>query len=162
MTTTAQTGLAVPALEWVMTLQVTIAEADEMGPCEGGQRSNFRILGGRFDGLDIQGEVLASGADFYLQRGDGVGQLDARYSLLTDRGELINIRNTGLLVLDDEGRRLEAQGIWPVPQQAYRCTCSPRFQVPRGRLEWLTRSAFIGQATYPRANQVLIHCYRLA
>ena len=162
MTTTAQTGLGVPSLEWVMSLHVAIAPGDGLGVCTDGQRSNYRILGGHFEGLDVRGEVVAGGADFYLQRSDGVGELDARYSLLSDRGEWLNIHNTGLIVLSDRGRELEAQGIWPIPEHHYRCSCSPRFQVASGRLDWLTRSVMIGRALYPAAGQVAIHCYRLA
>jgi len=162
MTTTAQTGLGVPTLEWVMSLQVAIAPGDGLGACPDGQRSNYRILGGHFQGLDVGGEVVAGGADFYLQRHDGVGELDARYSLRSDRGEWINVHNTGLIVLGDRGRELEAQGIWPIPEQEYRCTCSPRFQVASGRLGWLTRSVMIGKVSYPAVDQVAIHCYRLA
>lgn len=162
MTSTAQTGLGVPSLEWVMSIQVAIATQDRLGVCTDGERSNYRILGGHFQGLDVRGEVLAGGADFYLQRSDGVGELDARYSLLSDRGELINIHNSGLIVLSDSGRELQAQGIWPLPEHHYRCSCSPRFQVASGRLAWLTRSVMIGKVSYPAADQVAIHCYRIA
>lgn len=162
MTSTAQTGLGVPSLEWVMSIHVAIATQDRLGACTDGQRSNYRILGGHFQGLEVCGEVLAGGADFYLQRSDGVGELDARYSLLSDRGELINIHNSGLIVLSDSGRELQAQGIWPLPEHHYRCSCSPRFQVASGRLDWLTRSVMIGKVSYPAADQVAIHCYRIA
>lgn len=162
MTSTAQTGLGVPSLEWVMSIQVAIATEDRLGACTDGQRSNYRILGGHFQGLEMRGEVVAGGADFYLQRSDGVGELDARYSLLSDRGELINIHNSGLIVLSDSGRELQAQGIWPLPEHHYRCSCSPRFQVASGRLDWLTRSVMIGKVSYPAADQVAIHCYRIA
>lgn len=162
MTSTAQTGLGVPSLEWVMSIQVAIATEDRLGVCTDGQRSNYRILGGHFQGLDVRGEVVAGGADFYLQRSDGVGELDARYSLLSDRGEWINIHNSGLIVLSDSGRELQAQGIWPIPEHQYHCSCSPRFQVASGRLAWLTRSVMIGKVSYPAADRVAIHCYRIA
>lgn len=162
MTTTTQTGLGVPTLEWVMSIHVAIAAGEGLGACTDGQRRNYRILGGHFEGLNVRGEVVAGGADFYLQRSDGVGELDARYSLLSDRGDWINIHNTGLIVLSDQGRELEAQGIWPIAEEEYRCHCSPRFQVARGRLDWLTRSVMIAKVSYPAADQVAIHCYRLA
>lgn len=162
MMTTVQTGPGVPALQWVMTLRVQIAEPQELGDCVDGLRSNYRIIGGQFDGPDLQGQVMAHGADFYRQRRDGVGELDARYSLLTEQGELINVRNTGLLTLTETGRELDAQGLWPVPEAEYCCTCTPRFQVPCGRLEWLAQSTFIGRVTYPYSGAVVIHCYRLA
>lgn len=92
---------------------------------------------------------------------DEHGELVARYSLLSDRGERINIHNRGLLLLDEEGRRLEAEGIWPVAAEHYRCTCSPQFQVAEGRLAWLREEVFIGRVTYPSEEVVRIECYRL-
>ncbi|WP_437882416.1 DUF3237 domain-containing protein [Pseudomonas sp. LRF_L74] len=110
---------------------------------------------------DLQGCVLAGGADFFLLRPDGVGELDASYSLLTDRGERINIRNRGVLVMSEEGNQLEAQGIWPIAEEHYRCTCSPCFQVPAGRLDWMVPTTFIGLVQYPAADEVVVRCYRV-
>lgn len=151
-----------PGLEWVMTLDVAIGEPRGLGEAIDGHRANYPIIGGHFVGLGVQGEVLPGGADFYCLRPDGVGDLDARYSLRTDRGELINLHNRGLLVLGEEGRRRESEGAWPLPEHLYRCSCSPRFQVARGELGWLTEAAFIGRVTYPDPHRVLIRIYRLS
>lgn len=151
----------VPALEWVLTIRALIDAPQNMGASLHGERANYPIIGGEFIGLEVRGEVLPGGADFFAQRPDGVGDLDASYSLRTDRGELINIRNRGLLTLSEHGRQLDAQGIWPLPASDYHCTCAPRFQVPNGRLAWLNRSTFIGTVHYPVADQVVIHCYRI-
>ncbi|MDP9524571.1 DUF3237 domain-containing protein, partial [Pseudomonas putida] len=85
-------------LEWVMTLHVSIAAHEDLGQCSEGWRSNYPITGGTFEGPGVRGQVLPGGNDQFLLRGDGVGELDARYSLLTDKGERINIHNTGRLV----------------------------------------------------------------
>lgn len=151
-----------PALEWVMTLDVVIGAPQDLGESVDGHRANYPITGGQFVGVGIQGEVLPGGADFYCLRPDGVGDLDATYSLRTDQGELINIRNRGFLVLGEEGRLLEAKGVWPLPEHLYRCSCSPSFQVARGALGWLAEAAFIGQVTYPSDTRVVIRIYRLA
>jgi hypothetical protein len=151
-----------PDLRWVMTLQVRIAPSEDLGECAEGWRSNYPILGGTFEGPGLRGQVLPGGADQFLQRRDGVGELDARYSLLTEEGERINIRNLGLLVLDEEGHRLSDEGVWPLAAERYRCSCSPRFQVAEGRLSWLREHMFIGNVSYPSEDQVQIDCYRLA
>lgn len=152
---------ATPRLLPVMRLDVEIAPGDALGRCADGLRSNYRILGGRFEGPQLQGEVLPGGADFFLLRHDGVGDLDARYSLRSDQGELINIHNRGLLLLTERGKQLEADGIWPIPASEYRCTCTPVFQAA-GRLAWLTQDTFIGRVTYPGETRVVIDCYRQA
>lgn len=151
-----------PALVWSLSLRVRIAPGEALGDCVEGQRFNYPILGGSFEGPEVRGEVLAGGADQFLLRPDGVGELDARYSLLSDRGERINIHNCGVLVLDEEGRRQEAQGLWPLARERYRCSCSPRFQVAAGRLSGLRDAVFIGTVTYPTTDWVYIDCYRLA
>lgn len=149
-----------PNLQRVLTLRVEIGTEQRLGDSQGGLRSNYSIIGGEFSGLDLEGQVLPGGADFYLQRPDGTGELDARYSLRTTQGELINLHNLGLLTLTERGRQLERQSQWPLPEDQYHCTCTPRFQVPKGRLEWLVRTSFIGLVHYPSASEVLIRCYR--
>jgi hypothetical protein len=136
----------IPGLQPVMSITALIADAETLG---------------HFTGPQLKGTVLPGGVDCFLLRTDGGGDLDARYSLRTDDGVLINIHNVGLLTLSEQGRELEAQGVWPVPSSEYSCTCTPRFQVAAGPLAWLTQSAFIGLVQYPSATEVLIHCYRL-
>ncbi|WP_339468862.1 MULTISPECIES: DUF3237 domain-containing protein [unclassified Pseudomonas] len=149
-----------PNLQRVLTLRVAIGPGVMLGDSVEGLRCNYPILGGDFDGVGISGQVLAGGEDCFLLRQDGIGQLDARYSVRTDEGEVINIRNRGVLSMTEYGRQLERDGQWPIPETEYRCTCTPVFQVPRGRLDWLTRSSFIGLVHYPCADQVMIRCYR--
>jgi hypothetical protein len=145
-----------------MTLQVNIAAPEDLGECCEGWRSNYPIIGGTFEGPGLRGRILPGGNDQYLQRRDGVGELDARYSLLTDEGERINIHNIGRLVLDEEGQRLSDAGVWPLAPERYQCSCSPIFQVAEGRLNGLRQHMFIGAVSYPADDQVHITCYRLA
>lgn len=149
-----------PNLQRVLTLRVAIGPGVMLGDSVDGVRCNYPIVGGTFEGVGVSGQVLAGGEDLFLLRPDGVGQLDARYSLRTDQGELINLLNRGLLNMTEYGRQLEREGQWPIPEAEYRCTCTPVFQVPKGRLDWLSRASFIGLVQYPSADQVVIWCYR--
>ena len=54
------------------------------------------ITGGEFSGPDIRGKVLPGGADWQLIRDDGVSELEARYTLSTDDGATIHVRNLAL------------------------------------------------------------------
>jgi hypothetical protein len=47
------------------------------------------VAGGKFEGPRISGEVLNSGADWFLLRPDGVGAVDVRVALKTNDGENI-------------------------------------------------------------------------
>lgn len=144
-----------PASEWVLRLDVHCAPAQELGAVPAGRRSNYPILGGRFEGLQgLRGEVLP-GADFFLMRSDGIGVLDAHYSLRSDAGEVFNVHNRGVL--------------WMPPGPAgagadapYRCHCTPQFELAEGSPHaWLMRSVLAGRVLYPAEGQVLIDVYRL-
>ena len=52
---------------------------------------------GKFKGERINGRVLPWGADWFLIRPDGVGELDVRVILQTDDDELIYMRSSGFL-----------------------------------------------------------------
>lgn len=60
-----------------------------------GRRRIIGITGGRFSGARLCGRVLPGGADWQLIRADGVADLDARYTLETNDGALIYVRNHG-------------------------------------------------------------------
>lgn len=144
-----------------MTLDVLIDQGEVLGRCADGYRVNYPILGGTFEGRGVSGRILPGGADTYRLRPDGVGELDARYSLMSADGSLINIHNTGLLLLSEHGKALENRDIWPLPETEYHCTCTPRFQVAEGALSWLGQQVLIGRVHYPSADRVLIHCFAL-
>ena len=150
---------ALPSLptEWVLRLTVQCDAPQELGPAGTSTRVNFPIVGGRFEGPGLRGAVLP-GADFYLQRADDVGVLDARYSLRTDDGVVINVHNRGLL------REEPVDGGTPVSTSelsAYTCHCLPVFDAPEGRYGWLNREVFAGVVAYPEPGQVVIDVHRL-
>lgn len=156
-----------PTLKQVLSLKVNIGEPLPLGQTAAGFQINYPITGGTFSGEGFNGErfngeVLASGADFFCQHDDGTATLDARYSLRTEDGVIINITNTGILTLTEQGLALDRAGIWPVPESEYRCECMPRFQAPAGRYSCLTERALIGRVTYPKKDEVHVTCYALA
>ncbi|WP_321817232.1 MULTISPECIES: DUF3237 domain-containing protein [unclassified Paraburkholderia] len=143
--------------EWCMRIDVQCGEPQMLGRTPGGQRINFPIVSGRFEGASMSGVVLPSGSDFYLERADGVGVLDARYTLQTREGTLINVCNRGLLVIE----RSAGPGVWPLPPEAYRCRCTPVFDAPDGECDWLNRSVFAGTIGYPAVGEVVVDVWRL-
>ena len=142
---------------WVMRLTVQCDAPQELGPAGTSTRVNFPIVGGSFEGPALRGDVLP-GTDFYLQRADDVGILDARYSLRTDDGVVINVHNRGLLREEPhDGGPPSATG----ELRAYTCHCLPVFEAPEGRHGWLNREVFAGIVAYPAPGQVVIDVYRL-
>jgi hypothetical protein len=60
-----------------------------------GTRVIVHVTGGTFEGSRLKGTVLASGADWFLLRADGVGVIDVRIVLQTHDGENIYMTYTG-------------------------------------------------------------------
>ncbi len=72
---------------------VNIGSSIAVGQSKYGRRNIIPITGGRATG-DVAGRVLSGGADYQLIA-DGQFLLDARYTIETNDGELIIVRNCG-------------------------------------------------------------------
>ena len=73
-----------------------------------GRRKYVPITGGYFAGQHVNGEslsgdVLPGGADWQLERPDGVLEIDALYSIRTSDDQTIIIHNSGIASQADEG-----------------------------------------------------------
>ena len=80
----------------IFAANVSVGPPLDCGDVGKGRRRIVPIIGGEFSGPKIRGKVLAGGADWQILRGDGVSELEARYTLQTDDGALINVRNLAL------------------------------------------------------------------
>jgi hypothetical protein len=117
--------------EFVLEAQVNCAEALRVGPSAHGHRQLIPISGGSFNGPRLSGKVLPGGADWQLGRPDGVREIEARYTIQTEDGALIGVRNVGLAVT-------------PAETPPYVRT-APSFDAPTGGpYEWLNKSLFVG------------------
>src|SRR6202035_899185 len=85
-----------PRLELIFAADVSVGPPLDCGDVGKGARRIVPITGGEFSGPNIRGKVLSGGADWQILRGDGVSELEARYTLQTDDGALINVRNLAL------------------------------------------------------------------
>jgi hypothetical protein len=80
----------------LMTLRLRTAPTQDIGAGPHGVRVTFPITGGSFEGDRLRGKVLPGGADWTVQRPDGVLELDLRITLETDDGALIHTTFEGL------------------------------------------------------------------
>lgn len=132
--------------EFVYEAIVEISPAVELGKTPQGIRRYIPITGGSFKGERLRGTVLPGGADWQLQRSDGVTEVDALYSMKCDDGTVIIVHNSGLLSLEG----------------GFYARTAPRFTVPEGPHAWLTRSQFVGSVSGgPRPGTVTIRVYRV-
>ena len=131
--------------EYLFSYQSGISAPVVVGPCPHDVRLNFSLMGGRFEGEHLKGQVLPGGADYATLRSDGVILLDVRALLQTDDGALIDMAYTGVLDLGEEGYANFLQGQVPADLQV---RVAPRFRTAHPAYLWLNRlQCFsIGQA----------------
>jgi len=150
-----------PLLEKVLSITLKTDAPTLMGICSDGLRSNSSIIGGEFEGESIRGSVLPGGSDFFVELSSELAFFNARFTLRTRTGELINVENKGVLVMDEVGQDQLQNGVWPISDGHYQCTCTPQFQVPLGPNDWLEKSAFIGKVDYLFYNEKVMNIYRI-
>jgi hypothetical protein len=92
----ANPQLAGPRLEFIFDAHVSVDAPLDLGDVAKGGRRIVPITGGEFFGPQFRATVVPGGADWQVLRGDGAAELEARYTLRTDDGALIYVRNIGL------------------------------------------------------------------
>jgi hypothetical protein len=108
-----------------------------------GVRRLIPILGGTVQGQGWSARVLPGGADFQLLVNDRLAELDARYVLETDAGELIYVTNRAIRVAAPEVMARLVQGEVVDPQLVY-FRCVPSFETASTSLAWISERVFIG------------------
>ena len=125
-------------LEKLFRAEIALAPPQELGDTPQGRRRIIGITGGRFSGERLSGRVLPGGADWQVIRADGVADLDARYTLETEDGALIYVRNRGMRHGPPEVLRELAAGRTVDPARYYMRT-TPLFETGDARYAWLNR-----------------------
>jgi hypothetical protein len=148
-----------PALEFCFRISVDVGGIQEVGKTAKGIRKVVPITGGTFEGPTIKGKVVPGGYDWQLLRADDVAEIDARYMLQTDGGELITLTNTGLRHGPPEVMQRLAKGE-EVDASEYYFRSIPVFEVGNPEYAWLMRSVFIATGVR-KAKQVLIDVWRI-
>lgn len=145
--------------ELLMRLAVDVGELVSLGPGPLGERRVVGIVGGAFQGPELEGEILPGGADWQINRDDGVLDLDARYVLKERRGGLIRVVSQGYRHGSPETLAALARGE-DVPAERYFFRVTMRFETGAPALGWLNRTIAVATAER-KARQVLIAAYRL-
>ena len=148
-----------PKLTLAFTINVQVGAPTELGQVPRGRRRIIPILGGTFEGPGIRGKVVPGGADWQIVRADGLAELDTRYLLQTDSGQLIYIQNAGIRHAPPDVTKKLLAGEAVDPSQVYFKTI-PTFETSAPELQWLTRSIFV--ATGERnPTDVVIRVWRV-
>ena len=127
-------------MEFALQLKVTLGEAYTVGDTQHGRRVVIPITGGTFEGPLLKGTILNGGADYQLQNTAlNRTELEAIYSIKTDDGVYIHIRNRGIIAngKDAEGR----------PSFYFRA--APQFEAPAdSKYAWLNNALFLCAPTF--------------
>ena len=131
-----------PQLEFVMQLKVTLGEVYTVGETPHGKRVVIPITGGTFEGPLLKGTILNGGADYQLASSDGKRtELEAIYSIKTDDGTYIHVRNRGIIANDKD-----AEG-----HPTFYFKAAPQFEAPfDSPYAWLNNAIYVCQ---PEWNQ---------
>ncbi len=123
-----------PQLEFALQLRVTLGETYSIQNTQHGRRTVIPITGGTFEGPLLKGTILNGGADYQLANADNRTELEAIYSIKTDDGIYIHVRNRGIIC---NGK--DAEG-----KPSFYFKAAPQFEAPAdSRYGWLNNSLFV-------------------
>lgn len=122
-----------PETEFVMQLKVTLDAPYVVGETPHGRRTVIPITGGTFEGPLLKGTIIPGGADWQLAKGNRT-ELEAIYSIKTNDGVYIHIRNRGIINMGKD-----ANG-----QPSFYFKAAPQFEAPEDSpYAWLNNSLFL-------------------
>lgn len=135
--------LPTPELKFFADLSVQVDKPQEVGATVHGQRRVIPILGGEAHGNGWTARVLRGGADFQMIVNQSLAELDARYVLETDAGDLIFVQNRAVRTAPPEVMARLILGEKVDPQLVY-FRCTPQFETASKSLSWISEKLFIG------------------
>ena len=133
---------APPALEFVFAAHVPVDRPLDLGDVGRGGRRIVPITGGEFSGPRLRGKVVPGGADWQIIRSEGMAELEARYTLETDDGALIYVRNHALRHGPAEVLAALATGR-SVDPSSYYFRGATFFETGAARYAWLTKHIIV-------------------
>ena len=155
----AQGVPSAPKLTFAFEVRATVAAPLEVGNVAQGRRRIVAITGGTFEGPNLRGKVMPGGADWQIIRADGFTELDTRYTLETDKGQIVYVQNPGMRHAPPDVMKRLLAGESVDPNTVYFRTV-PKFETASPDLQWLTRAVFVGMGErYP--NDVRIRFWRV-
>ncbi len=152
--------LPTPQLNCFADLSVQVDKPQEVGQTHHGVRRLIPILGGQVQGEGWAARVLPGGADFQLILNERMAELDARYMLETDGGDLIFVQNRAVRTAAPEVMAQLRRGE-PVPPELVYFRCSPSFETASPALRWISERLFVGTgARHP--DKVVMRFFEVA
>jgi hypothetical protein len=148
-----------PRLAFAFELRARVGAPVEVGQVAHGRRRIVPIEGGTVKGPMLNGTVTMGGADWQVIQPDGFTELDTRYTIQTEKGQLVYVQNPGIRTAPPDVMQKLLAGEAVDPKLVYFRT-QPRFETAAPELQWLTKSLFVGVGErFP--SEVVIRFYRV-
>jgi len=150
-----------PRLTPVYRLEATLGQPLDLGEVTQGHRRIVPLTGGTFSGPDITGTLLpGASADWQIVLPDGTALGDVRYTLKTDRGDLLYVQSRGVRHGSPEVLTRLARGE-DVDASEYTFRTSTQIETAAPALDWLNKGIFISVAGR-RPGGVIYETYLVA
>ena len=150
---------APPRLTFAFELRARVGNPVEVGQVLHGRRRIVPIEGGTIKGPLLNGTIPPGGADWQTIQPDGFTELDTRYTIKTDKDELVYVQNGGIRTAAPDVMQKLLAGQTVDPKLVYFRT-QPKFETSAPALQWLSKSLFVGTGErYP--NEVVIRFFKV-
>ena len=136
-----------PAIEtkYAFTITALIGQVTSAGDVGHGVRRIIPIVGGEVRGENVNGRVLAFGADFQIIRPNELIDLEAKYAFETDDGATVYVENRGIRFGPVELLQKLKRGEAVDPKLIYFRTV-PKFETGHEKYRWLMQHIFVASA----------------
>lgn len=135
-----------------LTLTVDFRGMTSIGQTPAGLRRIAPVTGGTFTGERLNGTVLG-GADWVINRPDGVMVIDVRLTLKTDDGAMVYLTYQGRFLAEPQVMARFAKGALLDPSE-YSLAISARFECGDERYRWLNDAVAVGTGEQTAAGPV--------
>jgi hypothetical protein len=132
-----------PRLTRVYRLEAALGQPLDLGETAQGHRRIVPLTGGTFTGPRLNGRLApGASADWQIVLPDGTALGDIRYTLETDRGDLLYVQSRGVRHGSAEVLGRLASGE-PVDASEYTFRTSTQIETAAPDLDWLNKGVFI-------------------
>jgi hypothetical protein len=139
----------------LMTLSLTVdfAAMRMIGQTPAGLRRIAPVTGGTFVGERLSGTVLPGGADWVINRPDGVMVIDVRLTLETEDKALIYLTYQGRFLAEPEVMQRFAKGAL-LDRSDYSLAITARMESGSPAYQWLNNAIIVGTGEQTSAGPV--------